>query len=248
MVRRKQHQGVRREVGADRREDLAQLVVAPGDRRRVPRAPRAGARGVDATGRQGQAGGIVLRSLLRPRHVGPVAADHQAEGLGAGAGPAAQEVDRRVDARVIVEHVVTVRVKAVLARLPVMGDFAERDDLVPEFLEVSRPLPETGFGPGVVSLGAIAGRHPPGEQGGAARGATRRGDVRAGEGEPAVREGLQVGRADPPAPIGRDISLTLVIREEHHQVRPRGHGGGRPDGPEDEEQQQERAGPSRCPS
>ncbi len=70
------------------------------------------------------------------------------------------------------EGIVCEEIEAVVDGVFIVRNFAKGDDLVAERLEVSGEFLEVGAGFGVVGLGAVAGGHKAGEEGGAARGAT----------------------------------------------------------------------------
>jgi hypothetical protein len=138
------------------------------------------------------------------------------------------------------EAVVGEVVEAVVGRVLVVRDLAERDDLVTQFLEVRRPFLQLGARLGVVRFRTVAGRHEAGEQRRAARRAARRGDVGAREGHPRVREPLHVRRADALAAVGRGVELALVISEEDDEVRARGGGDIQRKDAEDAEERRQR--------
>lgn len=111
-------------------------------------------------------------------------------------------------------------IETIILGLFVVRHFAERDDFVAQFVEVSGPFFDVQPGFGVIGLSAIASRHQSREHGAAAGCATGRCDESAVERESGIGKPLHVGRADSVTAVGCRVQLTLVIGEENDDVGP----------------------------
>ena len=119
----------------------------------------------------------------------------------------------------LVKAVVGEMVKAVILRVAVMGDFAEGNDFVAQFLQKRGQLAQVGVGLGVVCFCTVTGRIQPGQQGCPARGTGRRVHERLLEQQACRCQTRHVRGSHVPCTVGGAVDRSVIVRQEDDQIR-----------------------------